>query len=119
MPYRPRFNRIDGQPIETTRIVGSSKLEVFSIGSDWPVARLQSTSVDHDRFQTNMADVNAYFPKDHLRAFSEEGAIASFADECVRILPNYSKRKISNVDASEVLRRLRDAAVDAVVLTPI
>ena len=109
----------DGQPLETTRIVGSSKLEVFSIGSDWPVGRLNSTSVDHDRFQTDMKDVNAYFPKDHLRAFAEEGIIAGFAEECVRILPNYSKRKVSNVDAPEVLRRMREAGVDAVVLTPI
>ena len=109
----------DGQPIETTRIVGSSKLEVFSVNADWPVARLKSTSVDHDRFQTDMADVNAYFPKDHLRAFAEEGVSAGFAEDCVRILPNYSKRKVSNVDAPEVLRRMRAAEVDAVVLTPI
>ena len=109
----------DGQPLETTRIVGSSKLEVFSVNSDWPVARLRSTSVDHDRFQTDMVDVNAYFPKDHLRAFAEEGIISGFAEECVRILPNYSKRKVSNVDAPEVLRRMREAGVDAIVLTPI
>ncbi len=109
----------NGQPFETTRIVGSSKLEVFSIDSDWPVGRLKSMSVDHDRFQTDMADVNAYFPKDHLRTFAEEGVIAGFAGECVRILPNYSKRKVTNVDAPEVLRRMREAGVDAVALTPI
>jgi D-proline reductase (dithiol) PrdB len=108
-----------GVPLETSRITGTSKLEVFSVDADWPVARLKSTSEDHDRFQTDMADVNAYFPKDHLRAFADEGIIGSFAEECWRILPNYSKRKVSNVDAPEVLRRAREAGVDAVVLTPV
>ena len=108
-----------GEALEPVRMMGSNKLEVFSLATDWPVSRLHSTSEDHDRFQTDMADFGAYFPKDLLREFAEEGVIGSFADECWRILPNYSKRKVENVDAPEVLRRARAQNVDAVAITPV
>lgn len=107
------------EPIDKTQIMGSSKLEVYPVSARWPVDRLRPTSEDHDRFQTDMKDVNAYFPKDHLRSFAKEAIIGSFADECLRILPNYSQRKVLNVDAPEVLRRYREGGVDAVILTPI
>jgi D-proline reductase (dithiol) PrdB len=108
-----------GQALDTSRLMGSSKLEVYSLASNWPNARLRSTSEDHDRFQTDMSDVGAYFPKDEFQSLASDGVIGSFADECWRILPNYSKRKVCNVDAPEVLRRVRAAHVDAVVLTPV
>ena len=109
----------EGQPLDVARMLGSARLEVFPLASDWPAAHLRSTSEDHDRFQTDMSDLGAYFPKDLLRTFAEEGLIGSFATECWRILPNYSKRKVVNVDAPEVLRRAREAGVDAVMLTPV
>ena len=108
-----------GEPTETSRIMGSNKLEVFTMPTDFPVERLRSMSEDHDRFQSDMADVNAYLPKDHLRTFAEEGRIGSTPDVIWRILPNYSKRKVTNVDAPELERQMKDAGVDAVVLTPV
>ena len=108
-----------GEPLEPTRMMGSSKLEVFDLATDWPVARLRSTSEDHDRFQTDMADVGAYFPKDMLVDLAAQGVIGSVADNCWRILPNYSKRKVTTVDAPEVLSRARAAGVDAIALTPV
>lgn len=109
----------DGVDLETPRFMGSNKLEVFPVPANWPVDRLRSTSEDHDRFQTDMADVGAYFPKDLLAAMADEGVIGSVADVSWRILPNYSKRKVTNVDAPEVLRQMRDAGVDAAVITPV
>lgn len=109
----------DGEALEPTRMMGSNKLEVFDLPTDWPVARLRSTSEDHDRFQTDMVDVGAYFPKDMLVDLAAEGVIGSVADECWRILPNYSKRKVITVDAPEVLKRARTAGVDAIALTPV
>lgn len=109
----------DGEDLEPVRMMGSNQLEVFSLPSDWPVARLRSTSEDHDRFQTDMADFGAYFPKDMLRTLADDGVIGSFADECWRILPNYSKRKVENVDAPEVLRRAQAQQVDALAITPV
>ena len=109
----------NGVALEPTRMMGSNKLEVFSLPTDWPVARLRSTSEDHDRYQTDMADVGAYFPKDALVDLAATGVIGSVADECWRILPNYSKRKVTSIDAPEVLRRARRAGVDAIALTPV
>lgn len=109
----------NGRPLDASRIMGSSVLEVFPIASDWPATRLRSTSEDHDRFQTDMSDLGAYFPKDHLLNFAGEGLIGSFTEICWRILPNYSKRKVVKVDAPEVLRQVNENSVDAVVLTPV
>jgi len=108
-----------GEALEPVRMMGSNKLEVFSLPTDWPLSRLRSTSEDHDRFQTDMADFGAYFPKDLLGELAEEGVIGSFADEVWRILPNYSKRKVENVDAPEVLRRAQAQQVDALAITPV
>ena len=109
----------DGTELEPVRMMGSNKLEVFSLPSDWPLSRVRSTSEDHDRFQTDMADFGAYFPKELLKELAEDGIIGGFADECWRILPNYSKRKVEHVDAPEVLQRARALDVDAVAITPV
>ena len=108
-----------GEALDASRIMGTSRLEVFELDSDWPSDRLRSTSEDHDRFQTDMTDVGAYFPKDALKALADQGHIAGFAQTCWRILPNYSKRKVSHVDAPEVLRLARAAGVDAMLITPV
>ncbi|MEM7407150.1 MAG: hypothetical protein AAF458_17760 [Pseudomonadota bacterium] len=108
-----------GEDLETPRIMGSNKLEVFDLPTDWPAGRVRSASEDHDRFQSDMSDLGAYLPKDMLAQIAEEGLIGGFADTVWRILPNYSKRKITNVDAPEILARARAAGVDAMVLTPV
>ena len=108
-----------GEALESSRIMGSNKLEVFPLATDWPAGRIRSMSEDHDRFQTDMSDLGAYFPKDHLTDFASEGLIGGFAETTWRILPNYSKRKVAAVDAPEVHRQLREHDVDAVVLTPV
>ena len=105
-----------GEAREPVRMMGSNQLEVFSLPTDWPASRLRSSSEDHDRFQTDMAD---FFPKDLLGELADEGLIGGFADEVWRILPNYSKRKVENVDAPEVLRRARAQQVDALAITPV
>lgn len=108
-----------GQPLETPRVIGTNALEVFPVPMDWPLERLRSVSTDHDRFQTDMADVNAYFPLARLRELEAEGAIGGLAGEALRLLPNYSHRKVLQVDAPEVLRRAREQGVDAALLTPV
>lgn len=108
-----------GQPVEDPRVIGTNELEVFPVPSDLPVSRLRSCSVDHDRVQTDMSDVDAYFPLTRLRELVAAGEIGSLADEALRLLPNYSHRKVLQVDAPEVLRRARAQQVDAVVLSPV
>jgi hypothetical protein len=108
-----------GRPTERPQVLGTNALEVFPVPSELPVARLRSTSVDHDRFQTDMADPDAFFPLTRLRELAAAGEIGSLAGEALRLLPNYSHRKVLTVDAPEVLRRARADAVDAVLLTPV
>ena len=108
-----------GRPTETMPVMGGRDLEVFPVPSDIPLERLRSTSEDHDRAQTDMSDLNAYFPLERLREFVAEGVLGSLASEALRLVPNYSQRKTLTVDAPEVLRRAREQEVDAVVLSPV
>lgn len=108
-----------GRPTETLPVMGGRDLEVFPVPSDLPLERLRSTSEDHDRVQTDMSDSNAYFPLERLREFVAEGVLGSLAPEALRLVPNYSQRKTLTVDAPEVLRRAREQAVDAVLLSPV
>ena len=62
-----------GLPLEEPRMLGTNELEVFTAPSDWPVDRILSTSEDHDRYQTDMNDVNAFFPPHGCRSFSRKG----------------------------------------------
>ena len=109
----------DGRPTEPARLLGTRELEVFPLPSDLPRSRLRCTSEDHDRAQTDMSDLDAYYPVTRLRELAADGVVGSVAPESFRILPNYSQRKVLEVDAPEVLRRCREAAVDVVLLTPI
>ena len=52
-----------GNPSEEPRMLGTNELEVFTAPSDLPSDRIFSTSEDHDRYQTDMADINAFFPQ--------------------------------------------------------
>jgi hypothetical protein len=108
-----------GRDTEPVRMAGTNALEVFPVPTDWPVERLRPTSQDHDRAQTDMSDVDAYFPLTRLRELAAGGEIGALAPEALRILFNYSHRKVLTVDAPEVLRRAREQAVDAVLLTPV
>jgi hypothetical protein len=100
-------------------MLGTNELEVFTAPSDWPADRILSTSEDHDRYQTDMADVNAYFPITRLQEFLEEGVFGSLSRNYYRTLPNYSHRKTTEVDGPEILRQCRKDHVDVALLTPV
>jgi hypothetical protein len=108
-----------GRPTEPARLLGTRELEVFPLPSDLPSSRLRCTSEDHDRAQSDMSDPDAYYPATRLRELANDGVIGSVAPEHLRILPNYSQRKVVQVDAPEVLRRCYEHEVDVAILTPI
>ena len=108
-----------GVPLEEPKMLGTNEMEVFTVPSDWPGDRIVSTSQDHDRYQTDMADVNAYFPITRLREFLEDGVIGSLSRNYYRTLPNYSHRKTTQVDGPEILRQCREDNVDVALLTPV
>lgn len=109
----------DGNPLEEAGLMGTKELEVRTCPSDWPVERILSTSQDHDRYQTDMADVNAFFPIERMREFLADGTFGSLSREFYRTLPNYSARKTTEVDGPEILRRCLADGVDVALLTPV
>jgi len=108
-----------GYPLEEPKMIGTNELEVFTAPSDWPADRILSTSEDHDRYQTDMTDVNAFFPTTRMQEFLEEGAFGSLSKNYYRTLPNYSQRKTTETDGPEILRQCREDHVDVALLTPV
>jgi len=100
-------------------MLGTNEMEVFTTPSDWPADRILSTSEDHDRYQTEMKDVNAYFPITRMQEFLKEGAFGGLSKNYYRTLPNYSHRKTTEVDGPEILRQCREDNVDVALLTPV
>ena len=106
-------------PLEEPRMLGTNELEVFTVPSDWPTDRILSTSTDHDRYQTEMKDVNSFFPTMRMQEFLNEGTFGSLSQNYYRTLPNYSHRKTTEVDGPEILRQCREDNVDVALLTPV
>jgi D-proline reductase (dithiol) PrdB len=109
----------EGHPLEALKMLGTNELEVFTAPSDWPSDRILSTSEDHDRYQTEMKDVNAFFPITRLQEFLKEGIFGSLSKNFYRTLPNYSHRKTTEVDGPEILRQCLEDKVDVALLTPV
>ncbi|MBU2548380.1 MAG: glycine/betaine/sarcosine/D-proline family reductase selenoprotein B [Proteobacteria bacterium] len=109
----------EGRPLEEPGFGGTNELEVFTAPSDWPAEQLMSTSGDHDRYQTDMEDVDAFFPTTRMRELLAEGVFGSLSKDYYRTLPNYSQRKTTEVDGPEVLRRCLEDNVDVALLTPV
>jgi hypothetical protein len=108
-----------GNPLEEPQMIGTNELEVSTAPSDWPTDRILSTSADHDRYQTDMKDVNAFFPTARMQEFLKEGIFGSLSVNYYRTLPNYSHRKTTQVDGPEILRQCREDNVDVAMLTPV
>jgi len=108
-----------GNPLEEPRMIGTNEVEVFTAPSDWPADRILSTSEDHDRYQTDMMDVEAFFPTTRMQEFLKGGTFGSLSKNYYRTLANYSHRKTTEVDGPEILRRCREDNVDVALLTPV
>jgi hypothetical protein len=115
------FVRLDeaGNWLDEPGMIGTNELEVFTVPSDWPTDRILSTSMDHDRYQTDMKDVDTFFPTTRMQEFLKEGTFGSLSKNYYRTLPNYSHRKTTEVDGPEILRQCREDNVDVALLTPV
>ncbi len=92
---------------------------VYSIPMDCAPERLYSRSEHYDRYSTTLDDVNSYCPITRLGEFAAEGVIGSIAPRFHGVYTSYSQRVTMERDAPEVLRRMREDGVDAVLLTPV
>jgi len=98
---------------------GGGSRNVYSIPTNTPIEDLYSQSHSFDKNATTLDDVNAYFPVTRLREFEAAGRFASLAPNAHGVYNAYSQRRTSETDAPELLSRLRDEAVDVVLLTPV
>lgn len=108
-----------GESHETPNLMGTNALEVLTVPSELPAARIRSTSQDHDRYQSDMLDIDAFFPTTRMQEFLKDGTFGSLSRDYYRTLPNYSHRKTVEVDGPEILRKCREDNVDVALLTPV
>lgn len=112
------FSQEDLQALRGTN-TGNYDVNIFDVPSDTPAERLLNIKESHDRHQTDMSDVDAFYPVTRLREFHAEGVLGSLATNYFRGQPNYSQRKVLEVDAPELLRRCKADNVDVMLLAPV
>ena len=93
--------------------------DVYSMPTDLPVERLVSRKAAYDRYATTLEDVDAHLPLTHLDDAVEAGRIGSLASQFHVVYSEYSQRKTMEVDAPEILSRLRQDRVDVAVLVAV
>ena len=106
-------------PFRGINIGEKDRVEVFSVPSDTPASRIRYVTGAHNRRDSPMTDVDAFFPVTRLREHRAAGRIGSLARDYLRIRPCYSQRKTRELDAPEVLRRCREQGVDVALFAPI
>jgi hypothetical protein len=106
-------------PFKGINIGEKDKAEVFSIPSDIPKEKLKYITGAHNRAESDMPDIDAFFPVTRLRELRDEGLIGSLAENYLRIRPCYSTSKTMKLDAPEVLKHCREDAVDVALLVPV
>jgi hypothetical protein len=92
---------------------------VWSAPVDPPPERLYTDHLSWDKQATHTDDVGSFLPLAALRAFAESGRIGSLAPRFHGVPTDYSQRRNIEVDAPEILRRLREDEVDVALLVPL
>ena len=106
-------------PFKGINVGPKDAVEVFDIPSDLPKERLIYVTGAHNRAESPMTDIDAFFPITHVRALQREGAIGGLTRDFLRIRPAYSQRKTRELDAPEVLRRCRALGAEVALLVPV
>lgn len=75
------------------------------------------TDLAWDKESTHTDDRETFLPIDAIGRLAGEGMLGSVADRFHGAPTDYSHRKTNEHDAPEILRRLREDRVDAVLLT--
>ena len=107
------------EPFRGINIGEKDKVEVFPVPSDTPPEKTKYLTGAHNRADSTMTDVEAFFPLTRLRELRDSGRVGSLARDYLRIRPCYSQLKTRELDAPEVLRRCQAEGVDVALLAPI
>ncbi len=82
-----------------------------------PLAKLNTDNLAWDRESTHTEDRESFLPIEAMRLMVDKGVIGGIA-RCFHGAPTgYSQRKTNEVDAPEILKRLREDGAEAVLLT--
>jgi hypothetical protein len=84
-----------------------------------PPERPFTDNVAWDKESTHTRDRGTYLPIEVATALAGEGVFAGLAAHFLGIPTEYSQRKTLEVDAPQVLSRLRDDGADAAILCPL
>lgn len=84
-----------------------------------PPERLFGNDLSWHKQATHLEDLNSFFPVDHLSDLVATGRLGRLAERFHCLPTSYSHRETTEVDAPEVLRRLREDEVDLALLVPL
>jgi hypothetical protein len=93
--------------------------DVYAIATSTPTEKLYTKKEAFDRYETTLDDPESYLPITRLREYADRQRIRDLAPRFQVIYSQYSQRKTMTVDAPEILRQMREDAVDVAVLTAI
>jgi len=108
----PLGTRVDPGSLRGDKNVWSSPVDPLP-------ERLFTDHLSWDKQATHTDDVDSFLPLAALRAFAAQGRIGSLAPRFHGVPTDYSQRRNVEVDAPELLRRLREDAVDVALLVPL
>lgn len=89
------------------------------IHKDVKTADLRTAHFAYDQTDARQ-DPNCVFPVDTLRTLEREGVIGELADHLFTFMGGiYSARRVREIVAPELVQRLKDERVDALLLVPV
>ena len=102
-------------PTDRSNRNAANRKQVWSGDVDSPPARFD-TDLAWDKEATHTDDRETFLPIDAMKRLAASGVIGSLAKRFHGAPTDYSQHKTNEQDAPELLRRLREDKVDAVLL---
>lgn len=93
--------------------------KVISSQSYPPPDSMFTDNLSWDKQNTHTDDVASFLPLKQLQRLADSAVIGALATRFHSVPTEYSQRATLEEDAPEILQRLREDAVDAVVLVPL
>ena len=97
----------------------SGKRQVWSDAVSPPPARLFTDNVAWDKESTHTEDRASFLPLEAVQQWAAEGRVGDVAVRFHGVPTEYSQRKTMEIDAPQVLERLRADGADVALLSPL
>lgn len=97
----------------------SGKRQVWSDAVSPAPAKLFTGNLAWDKESTHTDDRASFLPIEAVRHWTEEGLVGGLAQRFHGVPTEYSQRKTIEIDAPQVLARLRADGADAALLSPL